>query len=163
MEIRTADYGDSEAVAGLVLELLAELAGNQPSGYSQPALAETARILLKERAIVALLAEYAGDVVGVAVLNPCASLYAGRFAEITELYVKPDFRSTGVGGKLLETAVGIARANSWSRLEVGTPELPAWTRTAAFYKRNGFIEVGARMKLPLQLHSVEPTDAADSR
>jgi GNAT superfamily N-acetyltransferase len=112
---------------------------------------------------VALLAEHAGDAVGVAVLNPCASLYAGRFAEITELYVKPDFRSTGVGGKLLEAAVGIARVNSWSRLEVGTPELPAWTRTTAFYKRNGFIEVGARMKLPLQLHSVEPTDAADSR
>jgi len=163
MEIRTADDGDSEAVAGLVLDLLAELAGDQPSGYSQPALAETARRLLKEQAIVALLAEYAGDAIGVAVLNPCASLYAGRFAEITELYVKPAFRSTGVGGKLLEAAVGIARANFWSRLEVGTPELPAWARTAAFYKRNGFIEVGARMKLPLELRNVEPRTPADLR
>lgn len=163
MKIRTADDSDSEAVACLVLELLIELAGNQPNGYSQPALAETARMLLQEKAIAALLAEHAGHAIGVIVLNPCASLYAGRFAEITELYVKPEFRSTGVGRKLLEAAVGIARANSWSRLEVGTPELPVWTRTAAFYRRNGFIEVGARMKLPLQVLNVAPSSEADSR
>lgn len=82
---------------------------------------------------MALLAENAGEALGVAVLNPCASLYAGRFAEITELYVRPGFRSVGIGRKLLEAAVGIAAARSWSRLEVGTPELPAWARAAAFY------------------------------
>jgi GNAT superfamily N-acetyltransferase len=163
MEIRIADHRDADAVADLVLALLVELSGNEPSGYSQPALANTARVLLDEQAIVALLAEEGGKPIWVAILNPCASLYAGRFAEITELYVKPEFRSAGIGGKLLEAAIGVARRRSWSRVEVGTPELPAWARTAAFYKRNGFVEVGARMKLPLQPHTVEPRNAADSR
>ena len=96
-----------------------------------------------------------------AVLNPCASLYAGHFGEITELYVKPECRSAGVGAGLIEAAIAAARARSWSRLEVGTPELPTWDRTAAFYKRNGFIEVGARMKLPLRRDTVEQPHAAD--
>lgn len=163
MEIRLAESSDAHVIADLVLALLGELSGNRPSGYTQPSLATLASTLLKEEAIVALLAENAGEALGVAVLNPCASLYAGRFAEITELYVRPGFRSAGIGRKLLEAAVGVAAARSWSRLEVGTPELPAWARTAAFYTRNGFVEVGARMKLPLQSHAVEPRDATDSR
>jgi GNAT superfamily N-acetyltransferase len=134
MEIRLAECSDAHVVADLVLALLVELSENQPSGSTQPALARLASVLLKEETIVALLAENAGEAFGVAVLNPCASLYAGRFAEITELYVKPGFRSVGIGRKLIEAAVSVAGARSWSRLEVGTPELPAWTRTAAFYK-----------------------------
>ena len=156
MEIRVADSSDAHVVAELVLALLMELSADQPSGYTHPALAQMANTLLQEQAIVVLLAENAGAALGVAVLNPCASLYAGRFGEITELYVKPDLRSAGIGRKLLDAAVSIARTKSWSRLEVGTPELSVWARTAAFYKRNGFVEVGARMKLPLQPHAVEP-------
>lgn len=163
MEIRVADQRDAHIVADLVLALLVELSGNKPGGYSQPVLANTATVLLEEQAVVVLLAEEAGNPIGVAVLNPCASLYAGRFAEITELYVKPDFRSRGIGEKLLEAAIEIAGNRLWSRLEVGTPELPAWARTAAFYKRNGFVEVGARMKLPLFPHPVQPRTTSDTQ
>lgn len=65
------------------------------------------------------------------------------------MYVKPGVRSSSVGEALLKAAAEVAREHSWSRLEVGTPEQPVWNRTLAFYKRNGFIETGVRLKLPM--------------
>ncbi len=88
MEIRVASDADSRTIASLALDLLVELSGNHPNGYTLADLAQTAKVLLREEAIVALLTEKAGNAIG----------------------------------------------------EVGTPELPTWDRTAAFYKRNGFIE-----------------------
>lgn len=149
MEIREAAEEDAGEIARLALELLDELNSQSPSGYETSALSSRARTLLRLQAITALLAIKDGTAIGLAVLNPCASLYAGYFGEITELYVKPEFRSGGTGASLIDAAVAIARSRSWSRLEVGTPELPLWARTAAFYMRNGFIEVGARLKLPV--------------
>lgn len=67
---------------------------------------------------MALLAENAGEAIGVAVFNPCASLYPGRFAEITELYVRPGFRSVGIGRKLLEAAVAFCRSTRCNRLAI---------------------------------------------
>ncbi len=149
MEIRTATVSDAKMVAGLVLALLDELAGNQPGEYTLAELTHTATGFLHEGAIMALVAEEAGKPVGVVVLNPCVSLYAGRFGEITEFYVKPEFRSAGVGAALISAAAALAQTRGWARLEVGTPELPEWERTAAFCQRNGFVMIGARMKLPL--------------
>ena len=149
MEIRTATIADAKTVAGMALALLDELAGDQPGECTLAGLTHTATGFLRESAIMALIAEEVGKPVGVVVLNPCASLYAGRFGEITEFYVTPEFRSAGVGAALISAAVATARARGWARLEVGTPELPEWARTAAFYRRNGFVMIGARMKLPL--------------
>jgi len=149
MNIRRASVPDAELVAELVLELLNELSGLEPSGYRASELAELASSLLRTEDLSAVLAEHDGAPVGVLVLNGCASLYAGRFGEITEMYVKPAFRSSDIGEALLKEAVEIARERSWSRLEVGTPEQPAWARTLAFYKRHGFIETGVRLKLPV--------------
>jgi GNAT superfamily N-acetyltransferase len=149
MKIRKAAASDAQAVVGLVLALLDELSGSEPSAYSAGDLSTLAATLLETKDLSAVLAERNGEPIGVVVLNGCASLYAGRFGEITEMYVKPNFRSSNVGEALLAAAADVARERSWSRLEVGTPELPEWSRTLAFYKRNGFIETGVRLKLPL--------------
>lgn len=147
MEIRRAKQSDSESVASLVHALLEELSGTEPGGYAADELTARATTLMRSEELVALLAEQRGEPIGVVVLNGCASLYAGRFGEITELYVKPSFRSSGTGQALVEAACRYARSRSWSRLEVGTPELPVWSRTLAFYKRLGFTETGVRLKL----------------
>lgn len=149
MKIRRATDSDAHIVEGLVLALLNELSGAEPSGYSVDELSEAATTLLRTKALRAVLAEHDGRAVGVLVLNGCASLYAGRFGEVTEMYVEPNFRSFRVGEALLGEAAQIAREHSWSRLEVGTPEQPEWSRTLGFYKRNGFIETGVKLKLPV--------------
>lgn len=149
MNIKRARAADANVVAGLVFELLSEFSGNEPSGYSVAELTGVANSLLNSKDIAAVLAEHNGEPVGVLVLNGCASLYAGRFGEITEMYVKPGFRSSRVGEALVEEAVQMARERSWSRLEVGAPEQPTWNRSLRFYKRNGFTETGVRLKLPV--------------
>lgn len=149
MKIRRADASDVEVVAKLVLDLLNELSGDEPSEYATGELSEIATSLFRTQELCAVLAEREGEAVGVLVLNGCASLYAGRFGEVTEMYVKPSCRSAKTGELLLKEAAEIAKERSWSRLEVGTPEQPMWQRTLAFYKRNGFIETGVRLKLPV--------------
>lgn len=76
---------------------------------------------------------------------------AGTVAElvhtlIVELYIAPTYRSQGVGALLLDRAIAFARTRGWSRLEVGAPDQPRWSRTVDFYRRQGFVEVGPRLK-----------------
>lgn len=73
------------------------------------------------------------------------ALYAGgTFGTIPEFYVRPAFRSNGVGRGLLDAARAFAAARGWTRLEVTTPPLPEFDRTLAFYEREGFAITGGR-------------------
>ena len=58
-------------------------------------------------------------------------------------------RSQGVASQLLTVARRIATGRGWRRLEVGAPDPVAWARTKAFYEREGFTEVGPRLKRTL--------------
>ncbi|VCU58913.1 Acetyltransferase, GNAT family [Tritonibacter mobilis] len=88
-----------------------------------------------------------GQPLGVVVLNECAAIYAGgEFGEITELYVRPEARSLGVAARLVEAAIVEATRHGWHRIEVGAPPQPEWARTMQFYLRNGFEEVGPRLR-----------------
>lgn len=146
-----AGPGQAERVGTLVHKLLAEL--YPELGYERDPCIETARKLLVEgEGVWAFLATTPGGTdVGVVSLNECSAIYAGgRFGEISELYVTPDFRSKGVGSLLLEAAVALGRERGWPNLEVGAPSVPAWQRTVDFYCRHGFEEVGPRLDLTLQ-------------
>jgi GNAT superfamily N-acetyltransferase len=73
------------------------------------------------------------------------ALYAeGAYGIITELYVRPQQRGRGLGAALLAAAREHGRLQGWSRLEVTTPPLPAFSRTACFYEREGFTISGGR-------------------
>jgi len=154
MKIRQAQSADAETVGGLIHALLSEL---DPPGSDQfgectlevDEVTTTARRLLESDGRVwALIAETdGGEAVGVLMLNECAAVYAGgAFGEITELYIVPAQRTSGLGAKLIAAAEDFARARGWPRLEVGAPDQPRWNRTVAFYCRNGFEEVGPRLR-----------------
>lgn len=73
------------------------------------------------------------------------ALYAGgKLGVIQEFYVAPDYRSTGIGSKLIEQVKEFAINKNWSCIELCTPPLPAFERTLAFYQSNGLIPVGGR-------------------
>ena len=150
--IRQAQSSDIDTVAALVHALLLELT---PPDAEPPKAeivrASASRLLNEEGGVWAFVAEdEQGDAVGVMTLNECASIYAGgRFGEISELYVRSNVRSEGIGLELLEAAIGFGHAREWSRLEVGAPDVPRWNRTVSFYLKNGFVEVGPRLKLLL--------------
>ena len=73
------------------------------------------------------------------------ALYAeGAFGTIPELYVRPAYRSQGVGLRLLEQAKSFGNSRGWTRLEVTTPPLPQFDKTLLFYQREGFAITGGR-------------------
>ena len=149
--IRQASPEHAGRVGRLVYELLVELYPDL--GYSRDRCVETARKLLAGgEGVWSFLAmtEDRRDV-GVVTLNECAAIYSGgRFGEISELYVVPEFRSKGVGAQLIEAAVSFGRERGWPDIEVGAPGVPAWQRTVDFYLRHGFYEVGPRLDLQIK-------------
>ena len=63
--------------------------------------------------------------------------HGGRVAEIMELYVKEKCRLKGIGKKLLEEAVRIAKNEGCKRIELSSSN---WrTESHRFYQNNGFI------------------------
>ena len=150
--VRQATIDDQGAVASLVRDLLFELS---------PAYLETLDFEAMKRATRELLADGQGlwaflattaerEDVGVATLNECAAIYAlGRFGEICELYVKPAYRSSRVGAKLIDATADFGCKREWRVIEVGAPDVPKWRRTVDFYLRYGFTEIGPRLELKL--------------
>ncbi len=83
-------------------------------------------------------------------LGECAAVYAGGvFGVITELYVVPEHRSEGVAPPLIEAAREFGKTRGWTHVEVTAPPLPKWRRTVDFYLREGFTEIGVRLKRSL--------------
>jgi GNAT superfamily N-acetyltransferase len=148
--VRPAAPTEFARVAHLVFELLSELFPE--IGYKRDACIEAAETLLKDGSSVwsFLASTHDERDVGVVTLNECAAIYAGgRFGEVSELYVAPEYRSKGVGAQLIEAAAAFGRDRGWPEIEVGAPKLPAGQRTINFYLRHGFEEIGPRLDLPL--------------
>jgi len=136
---------DIAVVAEFVWRLLDELSGGEAPDLAK--VRTTTQLVLQLESVTGLLALVDETPVGLLMLNECAAIYAGgRFGEISELYVEPEFRSDGVAAKLIEDAVRLGQGRNWNRLEVGAPDQPVWKRTFDFYLRNGFAEVGPRLR-----------------
>lgn len=143
--MRRATPDDVAAVACHVHALLDELSDGQAPTLD--AVTATARNVLASDRVIALLAEQDGTAIGLLTLNECMAIYAGGlFGEICELHVSAAQRSRGIASCLLSAALDEARARGWSRLEVGAPAQPAWSRTLSFYRTNGFVETGPRLR-----------------
>ncbi|MBR0664941.1 GNAT family N-acetyltransferase [Roseomonas hellenica] len=148
MIIRPASAADAGIVAGFVDALLVELSG-APS-RPEARLRMAAELLAGDDRVFGFLA-FAGEApVGVIMLAESVAIYAGgAFGVITELYVVPEQRSAGVAKRLVAAALDFGRSRSWGRVEVGAPHQPAWERSFRFYLREGFTEVGPRLKFLL--------------
>lgn len=140
-----AEQAEAAVVAGFVCALLKELTEGGDIDLEQ--VSETAEALLLRGQISAFLAYQDDAPVGLITLHECAAIYAGGvFGEISELYVKPAYRSQGVAAQLLAAAQEEGLARGWKRLEVGAPNQPKWHRTLAFYEGEGFLETGPRLR-----------------
>lgn len=150
LTVREAQSEDSAIVAGLVHALLDELSGGAPPDL--PVVRQNAETVLAETAVAVFLAFVDDMPVGIMTLNTCMAIYAGgEFGEISELYIRPDLRSQGIAQLLLDQAWRKAVERGWKRIEVGAPSQPQWRRTYEFYLRNGFAEVGPRLRRLVQI------------
>ncbi|MCK1743742.1 GNAT family N-acetyltransferase [Bradyrhizobium sp. 139] len=148
---REVSLDDTETVTQMVGAMLAELGAGDVQGCLETQL--VANLLAMKERISGFLAFIEECPVGIIMLSESASLFArGTYGIITELYVVPDQRSSGVAMGLIEAAVSLGTVKGWGQLEVGAPKQPVWSRSpnSALYLKAGFAEIGPRLKL--QLH-----------
>jgi GNAT superfamily N-acetyltransferase len=154
--IRQAQPADAPAIVAMVGELLHEIMaaiGSKLFGFDPDETEARARAWMADRLYRVLVAYADGEstAIGFLALYESYALSAeGAFGTIPELYGRPDFRSQGVGARLIAEAKQYATAKRWTRLEVTTPPLPQFDRTLTFYARQGFsISGGRKMKVDL--------------
>ncbi|MEM7208534.1 MAG: GNAT family N-acetyltransferase [Pseudomonadota bacterium] len=150
--IRQATSEDADSVGRLVYSLIREIVPEFNERRSVDAYSAIAKNLMADspRVWAFVGSDSNGSDIALLTLHECAAIYAeGIFGEISELYVTPDFRSGGVGAKLIDAAVTFAKQRGWSVLEVGAPDVPRWQKTVDFYRSYGFEMVGPRLELDL--------------
>lgn len=147
LRVRRASHSDVPAVAAAVAALLVELGGTPPEPQAVQA---TARALIEDESLGALLvAEDDGGLVGVLGTSWQLAMHApGRYALIQDLWVHPAWRSRAIGAALIEGLAGVMRQQEITRIEVGLPKagFAALAATEAFYRANGFVTLGPRMR-----------------
>jgi len=74
----------------------------------------------------------------------------GRYAIIGELWVHPAHRSQGVGAQVIAFCGEFARKQGYKRLDVSAPPDAKWDRTFEFYRTQGLVWTGRKLKLLLR-------------
>lgn len=153
--IHRATVDDAWKVAVLVDELLTEIShaiGVQAFNYDLEEISIKLQDLIEQNKYFVFVAcSGRNESIGLLTLYESYALYAGgAFGTIPELYVRPAYRSSKVGLRLLLHAREFAASKGWSHLEVTTPPLPQFDKTLAFYEREGFAITGGR-KLKMDL------------
>ena len=145
-KIRKATGKDAETVLRLAKELFYDL-GHQMKVDDQQDLLFCKKILKSGKYVVFLSIGPQDYANGIITLSEGLSIYAGgRFGVIREFYIIPEMRSKGLGKALLEKAKEFGRKNGWKRIEVTPPDKTKWRRAYRFYVREGFKEIGPRIK-----------------
>jgi len=155
IHIVRAEAAHAAVIAEMVGELLQEIMraiGSKVFSFDSGDTETRARTWLSNGTYTVFMAYTdRNQAMGFLALYESYALYAeGAFGTIPELYVRPTFRSQGVGARLLAEVRQFATSRRWTRLEVTTPPLPQFERTLAFYERHNFsISGGRKMKTDL--------------
>lgn len=147
--IQRATVEDAREIAVMVGELLAEIMnaiGVQAFNFELVEAMDRLRDFLGAEKYFAFVArDDGGSAVGFVTLYESHALYAeGTFGTIPEFYVRPSYRSGGVGRSLASQIKSFGVSRGWKRLEVTTPPLPQFEKTLEFYEREGFSITGGR-------------------
>jgi ribosomal protein S18 acetylase RimI-like enzyme len=107
------------------------------NGASDPAEQIAARLVACAAIETPLLAELDGQAIGFACVRvvPCV-LYAEPYAELTELYVEPDYRHHGIGRALIARAEALVRERGAADLIIMTSVSNAAAQ--ALYRSAGY-------------------------
>ena len=154
IEVATTDHAD--VLTELVNELLDEimtLTGNRYFHVNYQDTMTQAQSWIANGSYVAFFAKDAQSesILGFLSLYESYALYAGgAYGTIPEFYVRPPYRSIGIGRQLLEKASDVGKSKGWKQLEVITPPIPPYEKTLQFYENNGFhVTGGKKLKLLL--------------
>jgi GNAT superfamily N-acetyltransferase len=131
-DIRPAELADAAAVGQLLHDFNSEFDEPTPG---PSALADRVRVLLAGGDTIVLLGGAGPD--GLAVLRFRPAIWDDALeCYLAELYVVPGRRGEGLGRALMEAAIGVARAQGATHMDLGTGEDDVVAR--ALYESLGF-------------------------
>ena len=146
MEIRLARMEDADAAYALLCDL-------EATRLDEAAFRRIYADTLINPMSPCLVAEEEGAVIGFLHLRMEEQLCrCARVAEIMELTVRSDLRSRGIGARLMEAAVQLARESGCIRLEVASNIVRE--RAHAFYKKQGMQQTHVKLTMRLQTVSI---------
>ena len=148
IRIETIDDPGAPEVYDAVRALLTEL-GHEADEAAAIDFAKVTADWRAARERTRVFAARAGDgrLAGVLTLFESFAVYAGgAYGIISELWVAPAYRSSGVGKALVDAAVAHGRARGWLRIDVTAPEDARFERTRRFSEREGFVFTGPKLK-----------------
>ncbi len=151
LKIETLSIDDAPLVFDWVLRLLVEL-GEEGDDLAS---LNTEKVLQEwresgDRVQVMIARNDADEMVGILTVTETFAIYAnGNYGIINEMYVHPDYRSEGVGSRLIEAIKDYGRRKGWARIDVTAPESERWERTRRFYEKEGFVFSGPKLKFLL--------------
>ena len=130
--IRNAQRGDEFVLIDLI-KGLAEYEKDLESVENTPE--RLGHDLFDAKLCEAILAEQDGQVVGFAIYYTSYSTWKGPCMYLEDLYLIPEARGTGAGGKLFDRVVEIAKERKFARMDW---QIIDWNELAIeFYKKRG--------------------------
>ena len=148
INFKVATENDAETIGELVIKLTEEICTKTNTVHFNIDLQGTiqrCRDLIHNKNYGAILTYTANQAIAVSTFTESYALYAGgKIGIIPEFYVSPEFRSSGIGEKLISEVKQYGRDHGWSCIELCTPPLPEFERTLSFYQHNGLDPVGGR-------------------
>lgn len=112
--IRDAKLGDEVAILGLVQEL-AEYENAPDEVINTPE--QLAIDLFVDKVCDCLVYEIEGKIRGIALYYTSYSTWKGRCLYLEDIYIQPDFRRMGIGKRLFEELVKIAKERGVKRMD----------------------------------------------
>lgn len=138
MELRTriGSAGDAAVLSALLTDFNREFDAAVPDSET---LTNRFERILGESTVMAVLAEI-GDPVGFALISLRPTPYHdGPLAQLDELYVVPDLRGSGIGTRILSTAISALELRGVHEMHINVDEVDDGARR--FYERHGFVNI----------------------
>jgi len=135
IHIRPIEERDNANIASIIREVLTEFnAAKKGTVYYDPTTDDLFH-LFKQKESAYFIAEVNGKVVGGCGVYPTAGLPQGC-CELVKLYLLPEVRKAGLGKRLIEQSVAMAKAFGYTQMYLES--LPELTQAVSLYEKLGF-------------------------
>ncbi len=141
--IRTIQSKDNAAIAKIIRDSLAEFGANKPGTvYYDHTTDQLYELFTSTPGSIYFIAEHNGEVVGGGGIYPTDGLPSGT-CELVKMYLKPDVRGLGLGGKMIERCLSSAKELGYSKVYLET--MPELKKALSVYEKFGFEYLSAPM------------------
>lgn len=136
MIIRRIQPTDNATIAEIIRSSLKEFGADHYPGtvYFDPTTDDLASLFITPRSAY-FIAESKGEILGGAGIYPSDGLPADT-CELVKMYLKPQARNQGLGGRMISTCIEFAREAGYKQVYIES--LPELKKAVHIYERFGF-------------------------